>query len=496
MKDQQDAYRTIVKGTSIFGGVQVFTIIISIIRSKFVAVLLGPAGMGIVGLLLSSRDFIYQLTNFGLGTSAVKDIASANSTGNEERITTVVTVVRRLVWITGILGSLIMLSVAPLLSKITFGSREFTFAFVWISITLLLTQLSSGQLVILQGLRKLQHLAKASLAGSGLSLVFVVPLYYLFGIKGIVPAIIVTSVITLLFSWYFAKKVKLLPIQISKSKTLIEGKNMLVLGYTISLSMLMAAGVSYIVRIYISNNGGVDQVGLYAAGFVIINTYAGLLLQAMGTDYYPRLSEVAHSDDLSRNTINQQAEIALLILAPIIMIFIVFIHWVVIILYSDRFIAIDTMIHWASIGMLFKAASWSISFVFLAKGASKIFFWNELIANIYTLGFNVLGYYFKGLSGIGIAILASYFVYLIQVFYVTKIKYNFSFGSAFRRIFAIQILLTVSCFSVVKIIEGPIAYILGIILISLSSWYSYRELNKRIGLRQWYSEISNKLKQK
>src|ERR1017187_2971393 len=116
MSEQLSSYRQIMKATSIFGGVQVFTIIISIIRSKFIAILLGPTGMGIAGLLTLTTGLIGGLTNFGLGTSAVRDISYANGTGNETRIAIVVAVLRRLVWITGTLGTLVMLVLSSWLS--------------------------------------------------------------------------------------------------------------------------------------------------------------------------------------------------------------------------------------------------------------------------------------------------------------------------------------------------------------------------------------------
>lgn len=492
MTEQQSSYRQIVKATSIFGGVQVFAIIILIIRSKFVAVLLGPAGMGIAGLLTSTTGLIGGLTNFGLGISAVRDVAAANGTGNETRIATVVTVLRRWVWITGTFGTLVMLALSPWLSQLTFGNRDYTLAFIWISITLLFNQLSKGQLVLLQGMRKLQYLAKASLTGSTLGLIITVPFYYRFGIDGIVPAIIIVSVISLLLSWYFAKKVKIEPVKVSRVKMLAEGKDMLTMGFMISMSGLISIGASYLVSIFISNTGGVSQVGLYAAGFAIINTYVGLIFIAMGTDYYPRLSEVAHSNELCTQTINQQAEIALLILAPIVMLFLVFIQWVVIILYSNKFVAIDSMIHWAALGMLLKATSWAISFILLAKGTSKLFFWNELIANIYTLFLNILGYHFMGLTGLGISFMVGYLLYLIQVFVLSKIKYQFSFYAAFIRIFTIQFMLAITCFLVVKFMEKPYSYIMGMGLIMISAWYSYKELDKRIGIKSLLSNAIQK----
>jgi len=36
------------------------------------------------------------------------------------------------------------------------------------------------------------------------------------------------------------------------------------------------------------------------------------------------------------------------------------------------------MIHWAALGIFFKAASWPIAYLIIAKGDSKTFFMSEL----------------------------------------------------------------------------------------------------------------------
>ena len=492
MTEQQSSYRQIMKATSIFGGVQAFNIIISIIRSKFVAVLLGPAGMGIIGLLTSTTGIIGSLTNFGLGTSAVKDIAAAFGTNDEKRIGIVVTVMRRMVWMTGLLGLIATALLSPWLSQLTFGNRNYTLAFIWLSVTLLLNQLSSGQLVLLQGMRELKHLAKANLSGSFIGLFVTLPLYYIWGIDGIVPGIIGTSMLSLLMSWYFSSKIKLEKTVLSNAQILGEGKNMLRMGFMISLSGLLAVGSSYIVRIFISRTGGVEQVGLYNAGFAIINTYVGLIFNAMATDYYPRLSAVAHDNKLCKKTINQQAEVALLILAPILIVFLIFINWVVILLYSKQFIGVSDMIYWAALGMFFKASSWSVAFIFLAKGTSKLFFWNELIVSIYFLGFNIIGYRLGGLYGLGISFAVSYALYLVQVYLISQIKFKFSFDRSFLIIFIVQFGLAMAGFLVVKFVDQPYNYILGITLIIMSCLFSVKELNKRLGLKNLLISYRNK----
>lgn len=467
-------------------------IVVQVVRSKFIAILLGPMGMGIASLLNSTTSLIEGITNFGLETSAVKDVAEADGSGNSHRVSTIIVVLKRLVWITGLLGTVLTLILSKWLSKITFGNTEYTLAFVWISMTLLFKQISTGQLVLLQGLRKIQYLAKANLSGSILGLIITVPLYYFYGIDAIVPGIIITSLISLALSWYFSKKIEIKKVIVSPEQTFAQGKNMLTMGFMLSLSGLITLGSAYIVRIYINNKGGLNEVGLYNAGFAIINTYVGMIFTAMATDYYPRLSAIAHSNKLSREIINQQAEIALLILSPILIAFLVFVKWIVVVLYSTKFVDVDVMIHWAAFGMFFKAASWSIAFILLAKSASKLFFINELIANSYTLGLNILGYYYWGLSGLGISFMLGYVLYLIQIFIVSKIKYDFTFNRSLIRIFLNQFALASACFILIKVASKPYSYLIGILLIAASSWHSYRCLDERIGIRELVSDMKNR----
>ena len=103
MTEHNSSYKQILKATSLFGGVQIINILISIVRSKLIAILLGPIGIGIAGMLTATIGVISGLTNFGLGTSAVRDISSAYETGNSKRIAVVSNALQRWVWITGLL---------------------------------------------------------------------------------------------------------------------------------------------------------------------------------------------------------------------------------------------------------------------------------------------------------------------------------------------------------------------------------------------------------
>lgn len=478
------------RATSLFGGVQFLNIIISIVRVKFVAILLGPAGVGVVGLLTSTIGLIGSMTNFGLGTSAVRNVSVAAD--NEEKIRTTVSIIRRLVWITGLSGTFLTFILSPFLSQVTFGNKDYTVAFMAISITLLLSQLSTGQLVILQGMRKLDHLAKAEIAGMIVALLVSIPLYYLYGIAGIVPAIILSSLLTLFFSWYFASKIHIPTIGVVRSLFKSEGLTMLKMGFMLSLSGFITVFASYLLKIFIGRTGGVDQVGFYNAGFAMMNTYVAMIFTAMITDYYPRLSEVSSDNVQTKKTINEQAEIAILVIAPILTGFITFVDWAIILLYSHEFIIIKDMLHWTALGMFFKTASWVIGFVFLAKGASNTFFWSELVSSIYMILLNIFGYSWLGLSGLGVSFTVGYFLLFLQNFFVAKHKYHFGFASEFYRIFIIQFVLGLLCFFTMKSVSSPFSYFICLVFICLSISYSFIELNRRLPIQQMLLSIRNK----
>ncbi len=492
MSGNKSSYEQVLKVTSIFGGVEVFKILIRVIRAKFVAVLLGPGGLGIASLLGSTIGLIASLTNFGLATSAVKDVAAAAATKDQKKISRVVIVLRKLVWLTGLLGSVMTFAFSKWLSQLTFGNEEYTLHFVLISITLLFNQLSSGQGVVLRGLRKIKYLVQASMIGSVLGLVTNIPLYYFFGEDGIVPGIILTSITTLLLTYYYSRKVNILKFDVSFRETINEGKQMLNLGLVLSLNSIITLGAAYILKIFISNTGSIEDVGFYNAGFSIITSYVGMVFTAMGKDYFPRLSAV-HKDIVKiKKTVTEQAVIALLILIPIIVIFLIYSPIMISLLYSRKFLPIEYMIIWAIMGMLFKALSWAIGFVIIAKNDTKLFARTSVGFNTVFLFNNIIGFYYGGLEGLGISFLINYFIHFIALILITKYRYSFAFNTEIYKIMVVGIILTFLSFILSYFSDSYFQYLTGIILVVVSSLFSIYELNQRVDIKRLFKKLTKK----
>jgi len=254
---------------------------------------------------------------------------------------------------------------------------------------------------------------------------------------------------------------------------------------------LITVAASYLVRIFIAQFGNVGEVGLYNAGFSIVGVYVGMVFTAMSTDYFPRLSGVNSDPQKYNPLINQQSETAILLLSPLICAFLIFINWGIIILYSEQFLPITAMIQYSMLGIYFKALSWSMAYLILAKGDSRAFFWNELLANLYLLILNCTGYYLDGLRGLGISFLIGYILYFIQIFYFVKLKYGFVYSKGIPVLLVQQIPLGMSCFLLYFFIEGWLMYTLGSILILISAGITLYRMNKTMNVLEF---IKSKIK--
>jgi O-antigen/teichoic acid export membrane protein len=488
---ERSSYRQIFKATSLFGGVQVFNILIGVVRVKFVAVLLGTAGVGIIGLLNAPLQLIISITGLGIAYSAVRDISEAHSSGDQTRIAKTITTLRRWSWFTGLLGAVVTAGFAPFLSQWTFGNRDYTWAFVWLSITLFLQAVSKGQSSILQGTRRLKDMAKASVIGSAIGLCTSIPLYYWFGVKGIVPAMVVTAIMGIFLSWYFSRRVVIEKLQIPFTESYFSGLGMAKLGISMTAAGFIATFSAYILNAFISNRGGIEQVGLYNSGWGVIGQYTSIIFTAMATDYFPRLSAINTDDVKVKELVRQQAVIAILIMTPLLALLIIMMPLVIRILYTPEFLPIVMFANLTILGMQFKAISWAMGYVFLAKGNGRLFLILEIISGIVILVLNLLFYYLFGLNGLGISFILSYIFGMGLSYSVLKWKYNFSLPREFYGKLFVAYGFVVLCFLTVFIPDTTLKYIAGVFVLVLATLFSFFNLNKLMDLNSY---ISGKLK--
>jgi O-antigen/teichoic acid export membrane protein len=476
-------FKKSIKGTSLFGGVQIFQILISIIRSKALAIFLGPSGVGILGLFQSTLDMVYSVSNMGLATSAIRDISEANRSQNIERLSRTSSIFKKLVWVTGLLGLCICLFFSDYWSYASFGNHDYKYTFVFLSITVLFRLLAEGQNALLQGTQNLKDMAKANVFGNAIGLTITLPCYYFFGIAGIAPSLFVIYLVNLIVSSYFSHKVQLVKVFISVKDVINEGRIMLKIGFFISLGALLSTTSAYIIRMFVSDKGGLESVGLYTAGFSVVNTYVGLIFTAMSKEYFPRMASISKENTLFNESLNQQMKLSILLLGPFICAFIIFCDFGIRILYTGEFLGIDIMMCLAILAILFKAPSWCCSYAIIAKGDSTAFFIGEFLVFIVMLLANMLLFSLWGLNGLGISFIVIYLYYMFQEWYICKKRFSCKLDKEVIKIYIPYVLCAVLSFLVALYSKGIFRYIVGLIPIVVSLFFSLKTINRFVNLK-------------
>jgi len=368
--------------------------------------------------------------------------------------------------------------------------------FIYLSVIMLITSLSSGNNIVLYAVRRIKYNALAKLFSSLSGLLISIPFYYFWGINGIVPALICIATMQMLSVWFFARKIETVKVDLPLVQSFKDGRRMVKMGILFSMSTIVALGANYLISLFLNLAADKATVGLYTTGWSLTNRCVNLVFAAIAIDYYPRLCSLAHDRSLMSDAVNQQADIALLIVAPLMMLYISFLPVIVLVLNTSEFLPIVGFVQWFLIGMLFKTASWALSYTFLARGDNGLYLTLEVITNILYVGLNIAGYLLYGLEGMGIAFVLLYVFYFSMLFIVCKKKYNITFYAGFKKVFAVQFALSLLCFLCASLKSYPFTYFAGSALFLLSAIYSFRQLDARIGLKESLSKVLYKNKNK
>ena len=491
MKEEaSDSYSHVLKYTGIFGGVQGLNILVSLVRNKLIALLLGPNGMGLASLFNSTVTFISQATNFGISFSAVKHVSELYDRGDEAAIRHFVKVVRTWSLLTALLGMLVCIVAGPMLSSNTFAWGDHTLHFILLSPAVGLIALTGGETAILKGTRQLRSLAVIQIFTVLSALVISVPIYYYFGQAGIVPVIVLMALVSMLLT--IRHSYRLYPLRLRGTDGVLgEGMGMVKLGVAFVIAGVMGSGAEMLIRSYLNVvSGDLDVVGLYNAGFMLTVTYASMVFSAMETDYFPRLSSVNADVATTNLTVNRQIEVSLLIVSPMLAALIVGLPVLIPLLFSAKFLPMVGMAQVAVFSMYVKAISLPVSYITLAKGDSMGYMVLEAIYDVVLVLLIIYGYSHWGLFGTGVALSLSYVIDLLLVSAYAYIRFRYRVSMQVFHYMAIQFALGVAVY-VVTLIDNPLIYwVLGVLLCLVSLLVSISILHQKTSL---WASLTGKL---
>lgn len=452
-------------------------------------------GIGWVGLLQNTLAIISSITGFGINISGVRMVALAQAAKDEEEFSKTVIVLKRASIVTGFLGVLITLVLAKPLSIWTFGTSDYTSWFLILSVNFIFSSLAVNYMALLQGTRSMRAIAASTVVYAVLVTCVTIPIYYFLKLDGIVTVLVLTSVLNFVVNWLFAREIKVTAVNVGLKETILRSKELIQLGFLLSINVIFGQITAYFLKLYFNYQYATESIlGLYVVATTILITYVGMIFSAMSTDFYPRLTQVQNDNNKVREMVNDQIEIALLLLTPLIIIFYFSAPYIITILYSKAFIGVVLILKWALFAIIIKAIIWPLAFIILAKGEKKLYFQQEILGDAMNIICTIIGYQLFGLTGIGLAMVFNYAVYGFYVFYVIKRKFEFAFRKNTFILMFKSVLLGITAAVTVTFLDYPNAYAILAILSILSIYFSYIELNKRVDLKAYWHNIKMKLK--
>lgn len=451
------------------------------VRTKLVAILLGPSGVGLVGLYASVTGLVGTISGLGIASSGVREVAEAHGTGDGARLSITAKTLRRASWGTGIFGWLLSVAFAYSLSQWAFGSGERAGAIALLGASLLISAVSSGQSALIQGTRRVSDLARLSILGTVAGTVISLGLYAWLRERAIVPVVIATAVANLGFSWWFARKISLDEVPQTVHETWRQSRRLLTQGLAFMWSAVAAAGVALITRSLIVRELGLESNGIHQAAWGISGMFAGFILGAMGSDFFPRLTAVSEDHEQVNRLVNEQTEIGILLALPGLMGTLAFGPWIMNVFYSAKFLPGADLLPWFVLGVFGKVVSWPMGFTMIAKGAKGWFAISETGAAACQLILTVGLLYGFGLVGTAVAYALLYLFYTGFVFWICRRLTNFTWSPTTLRLLGASTVMVLAAFGCSHLMSKTPGLICGGVLTLMATMYSLRGFAQRLG---------------
>ncbi len=474
-------YDHVLKYTGLFGGVQSMIILIGLVRNKAMALLLGASGMGFASLMTSMQNFASQCTNLGISFGAVPRLSAYYEQDNQYRLKYYIMVIRLWSMIAAVLGLLFCLAISPFLNRWSFTWGDHTLHYAILGISVAMMALTGGEIAILKATRRLGALARIQIYTAVVSVLLSLPLYYYWHHSGIVPAILLISFATMATTMAYSYHCYSFRLTFRKS-LLVDGASMIRLGVAFVIAAAIGSASEMFIRSFLNVEGGMEDVGLYNAAYMITITYAGMVFSAMETDYFPRLSAVANDILATNETVNKQMEVSLLLLSPMLVALLMLLPILIPLLFSKEFLPVVSMAQVAVLAMYFKVLTLPVAYITLARSRSMAYLFLESSYFVALVLAIVVGYPQWGIYGTGVALVVAHVCEYAIIWTFAYFKYDYRCSSSVVRYWLLELLLGLLAFSVSLSLHDWTYWITEAALVVTNTAFSLYILRKKTHL--------------
>ena len=405
--------------TSVFSAIITFVRISSgFFAGKIIAMLTGPIGVASVGALTNFISIALTIGNGAINNGVVKYVAEYKQ--DQEKSKLLISTSFKITFYCSLLVSTLILIFAKKITILIFGNIENKNVIIVLGVTLIFYTLNSLVLSILNGISEIKKYTVINAIGSIVSLFLTILLVFYFEVKGALYSIVLSQLIVFVFTVFLLRKSRII------SKKSFTGKFDKKICFKLSHFSLMALVSSLtipisqiLLRNIISDELGINAAGYWQGMIRVSDGYLMLITTSLSVYYLPKLSSLVSRSEIRNEVLNGYKIILPTVLIGCIIIYFFRFH-VIELLFSKKFIVMESLFFWQLIGDFFKMASWILSFLLVAKAKTKIFIFTEIG---FVFFYVTISYFFLkefGLVGTTIAFALNYFIYFISMLLIFK----------------------------------------------------------------------------
>jgi O-antigen/teichoic acid export membrane protein len=408
------------------GGGTALNSLMGLIRGKALAMAHGPAATGVVSIYATLVTFSACLAGLGINSSARRQIAIAQGSGDERRIHAVDVSLRRITWLLAILGAAVLAATSPLTARAFFAEGKRTLWICLLGLAVALTILNDTQLAVIRGRGLIGPFVKANIFGGLLGTALALPLLALgeAGLALFVCAPALGLAISARLQGDRLVDPSLDRVSWAETRSLFE--DMAPLGLTLMTNALVNAAGMFFVKMVIAGRLGVENVGFFQAAWSLSVGYILIVLSAVSNDFYPKIAGLLDDTGRVNALTNRQIEVTMLLLGPLLLLMATFSSTVLSLLYTGSFAVAARLLGWQLLGTVFRAASWPLRFQLVAYERKRMLLVSELMWNVILVAGIGFGASRFGIDACGMAYAAASAAYLALAFFGSRAVTGYS----------------------------------------------------------------------
>ena len=380
------------------------------ISVKIVALIIGPAGIALLGQLTNFNAILLGLANGGISSGITKYVAEYKE--DENLIKKYLSNAFRITLICSVIVAIVLIVGCKQLSELILLSDEYYYVFIVFGLTIVLYSLNGLLISVLNGYKQFKKYVEINVVGTLLGLAYSICLVYFWELPGaLINAVTFQSIVLFATLWMCRKQTWLKKEYFKEKFDYVVTKQYF--GYSLmTLTTLALLPVSQLIlRGYVISEISATDAGIWEGMNRVSGTYLSVITTALSVYYLPRLSEITDNIEL-RNEIFKCYKFIIPMLLLIGVSIYVARDLIIWLLFTPDFLPMKKLFVWQLFGDLFKISSWLLAFIMVAKAQTKIFITTEVIFNLLYLLLCFICMKYNGIVGLTQGYLINYILYM------------------------------------------------------------------------------------